>query len=68
MTLSCRSLRRAKVVTLAALTSVACSNAVAPLDVTLGHLENMAYTTVAEIHSGVATLTAAGAMNIGYWP
>jgi hypothetical protein len=68
MTLSCRSLRRASVVTLAALTSVACSDAIAPLDVTPGHLEMIAHSTLFEIHAGVATLTAAGAMNTDYWP
>ena len=68
MTLSFRFLRRAGVVTLAALTFVACSDAIAPLDVTAEDLEWVGHGIVGELESGVATLTAAGAMNTEYWP
>jgi hypothetical protein len=68
MTLSFRSLRRASVVTLAALTFVACRDAIAPLDVTPEDLEWVGHGMAFEIENDVATLTAAGAMNTDYWP
>ena len=66
MTLSFRSHRRASVVALAALTFVACSERLAPLDVTTEHLEWAAHGMLSEIESGVAGLTAAGAMNVAF--
>lgn len=68
MTLSFRSLKRASVVTLAALTFFACRDAIAPLDVTPEDLEWVGHGMAYEIENGVATLTAAGAMNTSYWP
>ncbi len=68
MTLSFRSLRRASVVTLAALTFVACSDAIAPLDVAPQDLEWIGHGMMFEIENGVATLTVAGAMNNDHWP
>lgn len=66
MTLSFRSHRRASVVALAALGFVACSEALAPLDVTVEHLEWAAHGMMFEIESGVAGLTVTGAMNVAF--
>ena len=63
MTFSSRSLRRASVLTLAAFTSVACSDATAPLDVSPEQLEVIGLAMATEIEGGVTQLTAQDAMN-----
>lgn len=63
MTFSLRCLRRASVLTLAAFTSVACSDATAPLDVSPEQLEIIGLAMATEIEGGVSQLTAQDAMN-----
>src|SRR5688572_23631798 len=68
MTLSLRSLSRGSVVTLAALSFVACTEAIAPLDVTPEDLEWVGSGMAFELENGVAWLTVAGAMDNDNWP
>ncbi len=62
MTFSSRSPRRASVLTLAALTLVACSDATAPLDVSPEQLEVIGLAMATEIESTVTQLSAQDAM------
>jgi hypothetical protein len=63
MTFSSRSLRRASVLPLAALTFVACSDATAPLDISPDQLAVIGQAMATEIESGITQLTAQQAMN-----
>ena len=63
MTPSFHSIRRASVLSLAALTFVACSDSTGPLDVTPDQLAVIGEAMATEIESGVAQLTAGDAMS-----